>query len=278
MSKEEYDSIGRKKAPNFSGNRDVVYEMFKRYRKMSIDKNLFDEFDLLCNVYKRLSNNPIQPWLFDEIYIDETQDFTEAELFLLIRCCQDPNQLFFTGDTAQSIMRGVTFRFSDLRSLFFNARKALNCTKKSTIEVPTQVHQLTYNYRSHKGILNLASSIVDLLGHFFPESFDRLENDVGLFDGPKPVILETSDFSDLAMMLRGARRKTSPIEFGAHQVVLVTSEDSKETLPEELSCALVLTIYEAKGLEFDDVLLYNFFKDSQVSLSSLMYCDKFIFS
>ena len=40
MSKEEYDSIGRKKAPNFSGNRDVVYEMFKRYRKMCIDKNL----------------------------------------------------------------------------------------------------------------------------------------------------------------------------------------------------------------------------------------------
>ena len=26
----------------------------------------------------------------------------------------------------------------------------------------------------------------------------------------------------------------------------------------------MLTIYEAKGLEFDDVLVYNFFKDSQV--------------
>jgi len=28
--------------------------------------------------------------------------------------------------------------------------------------------------------------------------------------------------------------------------------------------ALVLTVYEAKGLEFDDVLLYNFFTDSEV--------------
>lgn len=38
----------------------------------------------------------------------------------------------------------------------------------------------------------------------------------------------------------------------------------KEKIPEELSLALVLTIYEAKGLEFDDVLLYNFFTDSEV--------------
>ena len=26
--------------------------------------------------------------------------------------------------------------------------------------------------------------------------------------------------------------------------------------------SLILTIYEAKGLEFDDVILYNFFNDS----------------
>lgn len=264
MSKEEYHSVGRKKAPNFLGDRDAIYHMFTRYHKICASKNLFDEFDFLHNIYKRLCSHPIQPWLFDEIYVDETQDFTEAELFLLIRCCQDPNQLFFTGDTAQSIMRGVAFRFNDLRSLFFNAKNALSAAKKSPIEVPKEVHQLKYNYRSHKGILKLASSIVHLLGNFFPESFDRLEDDVGLFDGPKPVILETSDFTELALVLRGARRKTSHIEFGAHQVVLVSSEKSKENLPEELRCALVLTIYESKGLEFDDVLLYNFFKDSQV--------------
>ena len=39
---------------------------------------------------------------------------------------------------------------------------------------------------------------------------------------------------------------------------------AKEKIPEELGLALVLTVYEAKGLEFDDVLLYNFFTDSEV--------------
>lgn len=48
------------------------------------------------------------------------------------------------------------------------------------------------------------------------------------------------------------------------QVILVANEMAKEKIPEELELALVLTVYEAKGLEFDDVLLYNFFTDSEV--------------
>jgi hypothetical protein len=47
-------------------------------------------------------------------------------------------------------------------------------------------------------------------------------------------------------------------------VILVANEKAKEKIPEELGLALVLTVYEAKGLEFDDVLLYNFFTDSEV--------------
>lgn len=68
------------------------------------------------------------------------------------------------------------------------------------------------------GILRLASGVVDLLQHYFPESFDRLPKDCGLFDGPKPTVLESCSVSDLAILLRGNKRKTQPIEFGAHQV------------------------------------------------------------
>jgi ATP-dependent exoDNAse (exonuclease V) beta subunit len=116
-----------------------------------------------------------------------------------------------------------------------------------------------------------------LLSHFFPESFDKLARDQGLFEGPKPVLLESCSFSDLAVILRGHKRKTSPIEFGAHQVILVVSDEVRDSLPEELSLALVMTIYEAKGLEFDDVLIYNFFKDSQVRMSICKVVHELIF-
>lgn len=71
--------------------------------------------------------------------------------------------------------------------------------------------------------------------------------------------------SDLAILLRGKSKSTSRIEFGAHQAVLVANDAARDNLPDALRHGIVLTIYEAKGLEFDDILLYNFFKDSQVN-------------
>ena len=266
LSLENYKSLGKKKAPNFSADRKVVYDLFCVYQRLHSSNRMFDEADLVFNIHRRLQRIPAPEWSIHQFYVDETQDFTQAELSLLIRCCRFPNNLFFTGDTAQSIMRGIAFRFDDLKSLFHHAKKAAGIKEDhhDFIRVPKKLYQLTHNYRSHAGILRLASSVVDLLLYYFRDSFDKLQKDEGLFEGPKPVLLESCSPADLAMILQGNQRQSSRIEFGAHQVVLVVSNEARETMPEELKHGLVMTIYEAKGLEFDDVLIYNFFKDSQV--------------
>ncbi|XP_072709795.1 TPR and ankyrin repeat-containing protein 1 [Ciconia boyciana] len=264
LTEEQYKKLGRKRSPNFTEDRSEIYHLFCLYQQIRSQRGYFDEEDLLYNLSQRLSKLRELPWSIHEFYGDEIQDFTQAELALLMKCINDPNAMFLTGDTAQSIMKGVAFRFSDLRSLFHYASKN-STNKKQRVRKPKRIYQLYQNYRSHSGILRLASGVVDLLQHYFPESFDRLPKDCGLFDGPKPTVLESCSVSDLAILLRGNRRKTQPIEFGAHQVVLVANETAKEKIPEELSLALVLTVYEAKGLEFDDVLLYNFFTDSEAS-------------
>uniref|UniRef100_A0A8C5IQJ4 Tetratricopeptide repeat and ankyrin repeat containing 1 n=1 Tax=Junco hyemalis TaxID=40217 RepID=A0A8C5IQJ4_JUNHY len=264
LTEEQYKKLGRKRSPNFTEDRSEIYSLFCLYQQIRSQRGYFDEEDLLYNLSRRLGKLRELPWSIHEFYGDEIQDFTQAELALLMKCINDPNAMFLTGDTAQSIMKGVAFRFSDLRSLFHYASKS-SVSKKQRVRKPKRIYQLYQNYRSHSGILRLASGVVDLLQHYFPESFDRLPQDRGLFDGPKPIVLESCSVSDLAILLRGNKRKTQPIEFGAHQVVLVANETAKEKIPEELSLALVLTIYEAKGLEFDDVLLYNFFTDSEAS-------------
>ena len=266
LSLKEYESLGGKKAPNFSADRKVVYDLFVVYQQQRLRDRMFDEADLVFNIHRRLQINPVPEWSIHQFYVDETQDFTQAELSLLIRCCRLPNELFFTGDTAQSIMRGIAFRFHDLKTLFHHAKKAAAIKEghHNFIRVPKKLYQLTHNYRSHAGILRLASSVVDLLLHYFPNSFDQLRKDEGLFEGPKPVLLEACSPTDLALILQGNQRQSSRIEFGAHQVVLVVSNEARKAMPDELKQGLVMTIYEAKGLEFDDVLIYNFFKDSQV--------------
>ena len=53
------------------------------------------------------------------------------------------------------------------------------------------------------------------------------------------------------------------IEFGADQVIIVRDDNAKDELKKLINKAgLVMTIFEAKGMEFNDVLLYNFFNDS----------------
>nr|XP_033786416.1 TPR and ankyrin repeat-containing protein 1 isoform X2 [Geotrypetes seraphini]XP_033786417.1 TPR and ankyrin repeat-containing protein 1 isoform X2 [Geotrypetes seraphini] len=264
LTEQQYIKLGRKRAPNFQGDRKEVYRLFCIYQQIKSQRGYFDEEDVLYNLSQRLSKLDELSWSIHELYGDEIQDFTQAELALLMRTINDPNSMFLTGDTAQSIMKGVSFRFSDLRSLFHYASKnCANDKKYYAVRKPKRIYQLYQNYRSHSGILRLASGVVDLLQCYFPESFDRLPRDCGLFDGPKPTVLESCSISDLAILLKGNKRKTQPIEFGAHQVILVANEMAKDKIPEELSLALVLTIYEAKGLEFDDVLLYNFFTDSE---------------
>ena len=262
---ENYKKIGQKRAPNFTADRDAIYKLFEAYERVKRSSNMFDKSDLVFHLYHRLRQCRVPDWSIHKLYVDETQDFTQAELMLLIRCCRNPNDVFLTGDTAQSIMRGISFRFEDLRSLFFHLNENYKAVGVQAEVVVPQIMHLIHNYRSHNGILNLASSIVSMLQEYFPKSFDKLSKDQGHLDGPKPVLLGPCSQMDLALLLRGNKRKTTTtIEFGAHQVILVASNEAREGLPKELRRALVLTIYEAKGLEFNDILIYNFFKDSQV--------------
>ena len=264
LSLQEYKQIGNRMAPNFSSHRDTIYKVFLKYQKYQQNQRhhnyLFDECDLVLHLYNRLKDVPDVPWSIHSLYIDEVQDFTQAELAIFICCCRDPNSMFFTGDTAQSIMRGVAFRFQDLRSSFHRIH-----SKTSKINVPQKPYSLTINFRSHSGILNVAGSIIDLISEFFKDSIDHLPDDEGMFPGPTPVLLESCETDDLALLLSSNEREVSAIEFGAHQVILVQSKEAKDKLPTILKGAIVLTIFEAKGLEFDDVLLYNFFADSMVS-------------
>ena len=270
LSEEQYKRMGSKRAGNFVGDREEIYSLFLSYQKYLSQHKLVDQCDWVHHIYHRLKAQEDVPFVIHEFYIDEVQDFTQAELYLILHCCRFSSGLFFTGDTAQSIMRGVSFRFQDLRSLFHHFRDTYlpYSSKKDIIRVP-QMQQLTQNFRSHSGILDVAAHVIKLLQYLFPKSIDTLPEDTGVFPGPLPVILHSISESDLAIILRGNRRMSSSIEFGAHQAVLVQSETSKSRLPEELSSAIVLTTFEAKGLEFDDVLLYNFFADSKVIYTSI---------
>ena len=47
--------------------------------------------------------------------------------------------------------------------------------------------QLAINYRSHRGIVNCAHTVIERITKFWPDAIDRLQPECGVVDGLKPV-------------------------------------------------------------------------------------------
>ena len=284
LTREEYNNLGAKMAPNFqktlgddtqgdrSHSRDFVYDLFERYEEEKSKLGGYDISDVVFHIWNQLEQCPVgQRTPIHSIVVDETQDFTQAELALFVRVASEKNELLFSGDTVQTIAAGVGFRFEDLKSIFKHeadrqsqemSAKAQSIPAAWKVKVPV-VNTLTVNYRTHNGILKAAAGVVDLLEKFFPKSIDSLPRERGFFDGPKPMLLAETNDDDATVMIVGADRKHKKIEFGAHQVLLVRNQRAKDDLPKAFKECLAMTILESKGLEFDDVFLWNFLTDSR---------------
>lgn len=207
------------------------------------------------------------------LMVDEVQDLTQNLISLLMTMAE--KNIFFTGDTAQTIAKGVGFRFYDLKSIFNEQNDFMDDQVVKYNFDPPKVLQLTKNFRSHSRILDCANSVVALLELLFPKTIDKLLKEQSDIDGPKPIVIEHSKQTSLEAVLKnylvwGGNYSKETDEatdnqhsFGCDRVVIVRDQESKESVPDYLSNVLCLTVYEAKGLEFDEVILFNFFNDSK---------------
>ena len=266
LSLDEYIELSERIAPNFQ--RCLRYEVYKIYEeyKQYCDRSkrlhllkLYDWCDLVLYLQQKLMRHKDVKWFFNSLYIDEVQDFTQSEVQLLFLCLQCPHNIFLTGDTAQTVMRDVSFRFKDLKTSFFKY-----CTPNQSAP---PILELTVNYRSHSGILSLARHLLSILEKHFPDSIDRVPSDSAMFPGPKPRFIQRCHKDTLMQLLAANVRNPSDIQFGHHQAIIVRTEDNKSNLP--IENALTFTVYESKGLEFDDVLLYDFFSSCEVCNENL---------
>lgn len=143
-------------------------------------------------------------------------------------------------------MEGGDFRFEEIRSLaYFLSHKKLSIARPL---------RLLTNFRSHSGILNCASAVLNKMFAMFPHAAKVLPVDKGLFKGPRPNFLLCSNgIKDAAAVLaRNAR------------LVVLCLDEKVDDINSELTaegCAnfFLLGCRDAKGLEFNDVMLLDFF-------------------
>ena len=236
-----------------STQREKYYDLYEKYQELkSFEKNDYDIADCVSFLYRSLSKEKFRGPQLEYIYVDEVQDLTESQISLFKFVCHNPNGYFFAGDTAQTIANGVGFQFNSLKD-FFHSEFLIDHADKSIL-IP-HVQQLKQNFRTHNGVLKLANTVIKLISHFFPLTIDKLADESSLVIGPKPIFL--MDQTDVISALFSNSTKC---EFGSEQVILTRDVATKEKLRTVCkNSALVLTVLEAKGMEFQDCLIYNFF-------------------
>ncbi|KAI3103031.1 hypothetical protein CBS147333_7635 [Penicillium roqueforti] len=275
LYRAEYVKKNAKASPAFTSEaeREKVFGAFERYEKQKKLRKEIDELDRVGTLLKSLRDNKalaeqIQR-CFEEIYVDEIQDLRCLDIVLLLGCLSDARGIHLAGDTAQCISKDSVFRFPEIKALFYEHYEIIaNELNQPSFAKPVQF-SLAKNYRSHQGILSFASWVMQLLWHGFPETIDKLDPEIGYIGGPKPIIFAGFDSSILSAKMIGLVKLNDKVaDFGAEQVILVRDDASKDKLQTQIGeIALVLTILESKGMEFDDVLVYDFFGSSGLGSS-----------
>ncbi|KAL8933685.1 MAG: hypothetical protein Q9216_006254 [Gyalolechia sp. 2 TL-2023] len=266
LTLEEYLHKSSRIAPNFTleSERTLVYQVFERYETLKRGRQAVDYADRVVDILRAIQTEPslrrMLSSVFDEIYIDEVQDQRCVDITLFLHLLKDGRGFYAGGDTAQAISRDLNFRFADIKTMVFEYinRSYRSDNRKSSAQAT--MFKLKQNYRSHHGIVSLASFVMNLLWKAFPQTVDKLPPESGQLLGPMPIMFTACEPDILARnKLDSFDLPAKTMGFGAQQVILVRDEDTRTTLRQYGNdIGLILTILQSKGMEFDDVILYNF--------------------
>jgi len=146
--------------------------------------------DLVNHILRELQGIAYSGVPIHFMLVDEVQDLTAATIKLLLKITEQ--NVYFAGDTAQTIAKGVGFRFCDLKQML----------NMADFQVP-KVLQLTVNFRSHNQILTLANSVISAIEIFFPMTIDKLIKEKSAIEGLKPIVLDSKLLDSLFYVLLG---------------------------------------------------------------------------
>ncbi|KAG8755796.1 hypothetical protein FRC11_005787, partial [Ceratobasidium sp. 423] len=247
-----------------------IYSVFRKYEEIKSLRSEWDHADrshyILEGFREKESHVSLsEVYKIDYLYVDEVQDNLMTDIRMLRRLCGSVHNTYWGGDTAQTVVAGSAFRIKDLGSYIYT--EAHDTPRHDQRRFPSSLaptkFELTINYRSHEGIVRCAASVVDILYSLFPQSLDRLPRETADDKSTEhlPTVF-TDTSSEMSLFEEFLLKSNSSL--GAQQAVLVKSEEIAEQLSSRISefCP-ILTIADSKGLEFDDIILYNFFAESE---------------
>ncbi|MCK5290912.1 MAG: AAA family ATPase [Thermoplasmata archaeon] len=247
---------GRCKAPE--GTRRRYHHQALLYQNYLDEESLWDAIDLAFDCLDCVNEIPH----FKRVACDEVQDLAPVEISVLIGIVKDRNidRIFFTGDIAQ-VINPSGFTWSKLKG---------DLGKMSKRHDIRDAWSLGRNFRSTSQIVDLVNEVIRIRESLLADASGKTIQKSDVSSGLKPMILEESPIEEV-------KRATSNPQQRLILVKTIEGKDEvRELLGKDEEKVTILTVEEAKGLEWDGVLLWDFFIPRYAEITKDDWDDLFI--
>lgn len=259
MDREAYLNLPEEYSIFDYNYRNLIYDIAVHYGKWLENEKKVDENDISRIVLEKIYNESIEK--FDFIMIDEVQDLTEIQIYVLYNIVKNKNNVFFSGDYNQTI-NPTFFSTTRIESLFKRHNSFKNFNKK----------MLTQNYRSSENIIKVANElsklrIEKLSSH---KNGDYLEESIRE-ETEKPFFLQPDD--------KNKKQLIETVLKKHYAAIVVPDKNEKDKLEKYIDRKnVVFTVNEIKGIEKRYIICYNIiskYKEMWDEIFNVSYSNQF---
>ncbi len=246
LSQEEYLSLGVKQSVFETEERLQLYPLFLKYLAWLKENNWYDS-NILCYDYLQ----KIKP-RYDYVVVDEVQDITNIQLKCILQSLTHSSNFILTGDSNQ-IVHPNFFSWSKVKTYFYQSSDAVN-----------KIKILQTNYRNSQQVVALSNNLLKIKNTRFG-SIDRESN--YLIDTISKATGEALLYPDDEKKKNELNRRT---QHSTQYAVIVTDNIYKEEARKYFKTPLVFSVQEAKGLEYENVILVNFISNHEEEFKEII--------
>ncbi|HRO58356.1 MAG TPA: hypothetical protein PK177_04180, partial [Burkholderiaceae bacterium] len=248
LSREAYGQLGQRQSIFAEDRRDTLYELFEKYRAWLAESRLFD-LNLVAGEWLALAAPR-----YDFVVVDEVQDITGVQLALVLKTLKKPGHFLLCGDSNQ-IVHPNFFSWSQVKQLFWRDPELAERQRLSVLNA---------NFRNGREATRVANQLLRIKHRRFG-SIDRESNFlVDAVGGVAGQVALLNDHDNVRKDLDRSIRQSTRF------AVLVMRDQDKAEARRHFGTPLLFSIHEAKGLEYENIVLYRFVSDHRAEFSEIV--------
>ena len=248
LGRADYLALGVRQSIFAVEQRERIYDLFEKYRSWLAESALYD-LNLVAYDWRSLATPR-----YDFVVIDEVQDLTNAQLSLVLAMLKKPGRFLLCGDSNQ-IVHPNFFAWSKVKSLFWQSEAAAETQDLKVLRA---------NFRNGRAATRVANTLLKIK-HCRFGSIDRESNFlVEAVAGEEGVVTLLADTDAIKRDLNHKTRQSTQF------AVLVMRDEDKAAARQFFQTPLIFSIHEAKGLEYENIVLYRFVSGNRAAFAEIV--------